>query len=522
MIFKINKTYILCQLIALISFISSIYWINTNKTILTFDSAWYLENSSYFYNSFNQDGLSGVIRYIPSALEGVKAPLISIIPLPFYMILGQSLTSGLMSNAFLIFIYVHYLYLLSCKLFSKSISLLTVIFATTIPLTIGLSHHFFTEFLLSVLVLAFLYHLLIHFERQNIQTTLALGLIFGLGLLTKVNFPIYIIFPTLYILTLSVIDKSFKWKTASLSIISILIGMLIASIWYVPNIKKMWEFAISTSFGDISKIYGSPDVFNINVIVRYVYNVIELAVSLPHFIIIVISFIYALISDHKLFKNTKVMFLISSFVPTLSIFMFSVNKDLRYILPLLAPLSVLTIYFLSQYLSYLTKIIMITLLFIQFFIVSYKPTKKLNEYYLYKFNSTINWQNQDIVSYIDSKLQNHQKDSRYNIVAIEHPYLNANNLSYYSSLIKNSRRPLFSSLGYVETDPNKSIERLEGLNSTFIIFLDTYQDEVKDNPFNKTNDSVYQYITSKSNEFTLSKTLNIDGNTTVKIYERDN
>ncbi len=53
----------------------------------TFDDAWFLETSLNFYHRLTENGLGEFLSAYAGSFR-TKAPLISVLPLPFYLLLG--------------------------------------------------------------------------------------------------------------------------------------------------------------------------------------------------------------------------------------------------------------------------------------------------------------------------------------------------------------------------------------------------------------------------------------------------
>jgi 4-amino-4-deoxy-L-arabinose transferase-like glycosyltransferase len=125
-------------------------WVNNsyyhaNTRTPTYDEAWYLETSLHLYHRLTRGSLAEFLDAYRHAF-GVKAPLISVLPLPFYLLFGTSYPSALLANSFLIVITNIYLFLLARRLFSAEAGLAATVFYQTMPLVCGLSRALLTEY----------------------------------------------------------------------------------------------------------------------------------------------------------------------------------------------------------------------------------------------------------------------------------------------------------------------------------------------------------------------------------------
>src|SRR5580693_10363290 len=63
-------------------------WLRLNRAPPAWDDSWYLSNSLTLFDAWTSGGLPGLAKQFLAAL-GFKAPLITALPLPFYLILGR-------------------------------------------------------------------------------------------------------------------------------------------------------------------------------------------------------------------------------------------------------------------------------------------------------------------------------------------------------------------------------------------------------------------------------------------------
>jgi len=109
-----------------------------------YDQAWYLETSLLLYQAFTDQDWGRLAYHYRTAFQ-IKAPLISVLPLPFYLLLGPGPDSALAANSLLLAVSNVYLFLLGHRLFSAAVGFWAVIFYQTMPLAYGLSRTLLTE-----------------------------------------------------------------------------------------------------------------------------------------------------------------------------------------------------------------------------------------------------------------------------------------------------------------------------------------------------------------------------------------
>ena len=162
----------------------------------SYDEAWYLETSLHLYHRLTDGGLTEFLDAYRRAF-GVKAPLLSVLPLPFYLLCGAGRESAMLVNSLLVVVANLYLFLLVRRLYSPSAGLAAVVYYQTMPLACGLSRSFMVEYGLAALVLVFLYYLVASDGLTRRRENIALGVVLGLGLLLKVLFAAFVAGPLL-------------------------------------------------------------------------------------------------------------------------------------------------------------------------------------------------------------------------------------------------------------------------------------------------------------------------------------
>lgn len=130
----------------------------SNRRPPTYDDAWYLESSLHFYHSLTEGGLWAFLSSYAGSF-GNRAPLISVLPLPFYLLFGPGYHAALLVNSLFIVIINIYLFLLVRRLFFPPVALAAVFFFQTMPLAYGLSRAFMVDYGLTALVIVWVYYL---------------------------------------------------------------------------------------------------------------------------------------------------------------------------------------------------------------------------------------------------------------------------------------------------------------------------------------------------------------------------
>ncbi len=323
-----------------------------DRTPPEWDGAWYLCSSIELYVELLSQNLLIFLQVFLHSFEGNKAPLISLLPMPFYLILGASYLSAMMVNV--CFIVLSSLFIFKLVKFieaNDTAALSAVIIMNTMPLFHILSREFLVEYGLSTLVLMSAYFLIKSDYLSNDKYTRLFGYMLGLGLLMKSIFPFYLLGPV-FVVFHSIVKyqkNTFNRELANKIFKIIIMGFMIASIWYAFNLKTVLGYGFAAGYGGLSKFYSLGKIFSITTITKYLDSFIREGISLFYFIVFLLCLFLFIIRR----KLIKFRFLYDTLIfawfllPFLTL-LFAPNKILRFLLPCLVPLAIILGIWLSR------------------------------------------------------------------------------------------------------------------------------------------------------------------------------
>jgi 4-amino-4-deoxy-L-arabinose transferase-like glycosyltransferase len=76
---------------------ATLAWLRLHRAPPWWDDAWYLTNSLRMFDTLVQDGALGYARKFLGVL-GIKAPLMTVLPTPIYLILGRNFRYAFLVN----------------------------------------------------------------------------------------------------------------------------------------------------------------------------------------------------------------------------------------------------------------------------------------------------------------------------------------------------------------------------------------------------------------------------------------
>ena len=446
------------------------YWLIENTAPPWWDQSWYLQNSEFFYNSLRGDGIISFAKTFVDSF-GAKAPLIALLPLPWYLLGFHNYLGVVLTLLTLTFFFFIVFYKLISKILGPWIALIAVIITGTMPLTYGLSRQFMVEFGLMLFVTLWILLQVFSDHFENSKYNFALGCVLGLGMLMKTTFPIYILGPIIisgiYFLRFKSIHQlPINTYLKNVSVI-FLIGALISSTWYLKNFSQVFSFGLSAGLGDLAKDYSMGDPLDFNTILSFWKIVINVGISAYYFFIgiaflglVILRKVFSHHSPHNPVTTweNKGLLLLWPLFPFV-VFSLGVNKDYRYLLPTLPALSALiaTVIFTGirspKFRSLLIPLALIFPLCLMLYTSFRLPINQNISLlgfdwvsdrfggYAYRPKSE-KWPISDIIGWIDEDAKTsfdaNQVPNPLVVLIVDHMYFNYNNFGYYSTHMRSN------------------------------------------------------------------------------------
>lgn len=242
------------------AFAATAWHIAHNAAPPAFDDAWYLEVSFRLFSALKASPVEFARAYAEAFR--VKAPLISLVPLPLYAVFGAGERVAVWANLALA--------VLSAWAWSKAAAewwkgkpraeeaaALGGALCALIPLSYGLSRIFFAETLVAALLGLWAWRCAAA-RRDDAREGARLGVILGLGLLAKSTFPL--------------LAAGFAWHARHRLMPhakkALLVAVPLAGTWYAWNLPYIAGFAWSAGFGSVARDYAGSRLDWLRAIVR--------------------------------------------------------------------------------------------------------------------------------------------------------------------------------------------------------------------------------------------------------------
>ena len=219
-------------------------WVLRDSTAPSWDQSHYLNLTWYYQQALDHHGPGALLHAIYTS-DPARAPLLSVLMLPFAYVFGPGPGMGLALDTALWPVLLLSAGAVAKALFDDRARLLAIAILAPMPLVVTLSHNVLQDFLLLTLTtLAVL--LLVRSRRfSNAKACVGLGVVTALGLLTKFSFPVGLVGPGLVTLAAAIAGWSRarraegNWRTARLGLRNLAVVAALAVVpalaWYVPN-----------------------------------------------------------------------------------------------------------------------------------------------------------------------------------------------------------------------------------------------------------------------------------------------
>jgi hypothetical protein len=479
--------YVLSVLLVL----PSLYWVVKDKAVWPWDQAWYGEVSVDLWYLLNRHP-----GQWPAAMLnafGSKSPGVAWFG-QFFVPLGQAVGSvefGLMLSLLV----AHFgtlllMYRIGLKLSSdnRGIALFGTLFAASAPLSAAMTHQYLVE---SLQLFAVTYVFWIAVAGPDLSRLRLLGHILiatSAALLAKSTSLVYCALPGA--LAVYSLFRANSWvkgrRDRSQSLTLLFIGSVLAAGvlgWYAHNFRQVVAFAKMAASSSVALNYGSAGTFGSKLLywirAAHVNFFVPFAIPALSSIVFAGGYIawrqgYRAKPKHE---NRIAAVSLVHIVFVVALFSFQVNEDNRYLLPLLPCIAICLMWLLSLSVRSYPGTLGCVLLATQFVVTNAQALNvtKINpniSYWLlpYSFDGTARAELSELIRVTSVPAA----ESRYNIVGIELPWLNANTLAFFAAKgrLETGRRSYFTSLGFAETDIEKAWTRLKQIKIAYFISLE--------------------------------------------------
>jgi len=476
----------------------TIFWIVRDEHVWPWDQAWYGEVSVGLWFQFTHH----LSKWLPAMVHafGTKAPGVAWLGqffVPLGLLMG-SIEKGLLCSVLLVQAgTLAFIYSIG-KVYGRGRSLISfggMLAAASAPLFIAMSHQYFVEGLQTFGV-AWFYFLAMKapgMKREKLLANLLIAT--SIALLAKVTSPIYCLLPgamaawSLFQKRENPENKRFRLKGSALGLLIVAVILTAGcAAWYAVNFQTLRNFVKLSSSGDVALAYGSRAAFLPKL--YFWLHAAQISFLMPEVIVgglVLIAIAVAVFlscrtrkkvakSDRRGSLNLLAAFSALHIAGVLALFSLNINEENRYLLPLTPAVATVTVWVLAR-IRRPTIIAGFVVLFGYQWLFTFSQalgfiSQNPGISYWVKPYDHNEAAEKEVTRLVDLT-SNAQTASRYNIVGVELPWLNANSLAFYAAKkqLVSRRRCEYTSLGYAEGDAGKAWSRLESLHVVYFISL---------------------------------------------------
>ena len=271
--------------LALIAAVANAIWIFLDNSTPSWDQSSYMNVAITFRDALQHGGPVDLYEAIRDT-DPARGPLFSILVLPFLLLFGDSSRSGVLPNLVLAPI----LYLAAGQIAwitfrSGAARLLAIVFVATMPLVVGLHHNILQDFLLMTLTTVSILLLLEGEGFQRRGYCIGLGVLMGLGTLTKVTFPVFMVGPLVVVVAQVLFEHrsprpagspgpDLRAAAVNLGLTALVYAAVIAP-WYITNLQPTLDYINSTTSGPLSEGAGPEHPLTFDAIASFTTGMIN-------------------------------------------------------------------------------------------------------------------------------------------------------------------------------------------------------------------------------------------------------
>jgi hypothetical protein len=247
----------LAAVLGLVAFQIYNNWVFVTKqvTILGWDRPAHLVRTLIYNDMLQAVNIRSIFEVLTWSWN--RPPLSHLVAVPLYRLFGASTDVALMGNAVFVAMLLFSAYGIGKRLFSRQVGLLAAFLVSTYPILFSISRMPYVEYSVGAMVTLAVYLLVACNGFRHRGSSLLLGLVLGLGILTKWPFVAFTGGPIAYVAVRSgALRKAKAGLAAKADVSSILrrwrvspffhglAGLGLTMVWYWPNRDRLEAFAL--------------------------------------------------------------------------------------------------------------------------------------------------------------------------------------------------------------------------------------------------------------------------------------
>ena len=259
-------------------------WISIDRQTPEWDQAHYLDVSLHYVSSLRAGGLGGLANKIWIA-DPSHPPLFEVSLIVPFLLFGPTPTSALLVNLILWPVLLLSVADITARLYNERAALLAMAITATMPLMVGLSHEVMEDFELTAFVALTIALLLRTRYFSSWRASLLLGLVMGVGAVSKATFVMYVLGPVAVVVVRGAVllyheARHPETRGAGLTRLAnagvvLVISVGIAAAWYLSHLQATLAYIRSATGGSLAVGTGPSNPLTLHNIGAFTLGAID-------------------------------------------------------------------------------------------------------------------------------------------------------------------------------------------------------------------------------------------------------
>lgn len=321
-----SERYLLFLIIFLIA--ANLLWYFLGHRPLHWDSADHLSYSLDTYKTLNNSqGFSSLIKNLID-VSWYYPPLVYWASIPFHAIFGLTDFAGFLEMNFFLILLICSVYQIGKRIYNPDAGIFAAFCVAMFPIISEYSRDYMLDLPLAAMIAAAVYSLIRTNDFSSRNNCVKFGIMFGLGMLTKWTFILFVITPMIFLLWEGYSLATKKFRIIVNFFLSIFTGLVISLPWYLRNIISIFSNRLNElERGDLSFL---ENVF-------YYFKIVPGQTSLIIAILFIVGIFLFFKNSFFLKRRLPLYWLLGSYI-LITIINFKLP---RFSIALLIPISVL-------------------------------------------------------------------------------------------------------------------------------------------------------------------------------------
>jgi hypothetical protein len=247
--------------------LANLLWVVRDRTTPSYDQSHYLYMTWVYRHDLDWSGVHAMIHDLRGIDPG-RAPMYPVLMIPIAWFTNDAPSTGTILNIMLWPILLLSTGAIAAHFYGERARLLAIVIVAPLPIFVTLSQTQLQDFLLGTLSTLFIWLLLRSKGFSRFGPSAGMGVVFAVGILTKLSFPVGIAIPTVVVIALALTEnwrsrsdvslrKALRRPVIGLTLFAIL-GGVVPVVWYVQEWAPTMAYLRTTFAHSPGTVVGDP------------------------------------------------------------------------------------------------------------------------------------------------------------------------------------------------------------------------------------------------------------------------